>query len=197
VTETETESQGTVDVEISEGGKPVTEAPEDKAAESMKDDDEGAQADSAARIDLIDTVSKAATDNQNDHDGDVAMDGPTPGSASGDKEGTGDSNVTIYSQTSLVDSSHAAFPSNVHDSALNAPPSIASAVDVIATTETLAPSSTSTLAENVPGFLTPAVITHLLNVSAAAMWQDLVTGFLLFEKASPPHGVRISFLFIC
>ena len=47
--------------------------------------------------------------------------------------------------------------------------------------------------ENVPAYLTQAILAHLYDVSPASAWQDLVSAFLQFERASPPNGVSYYF----
>jgi hypothetical protein len=44
--------------------------------------------------------------------------------------------------------------------------------------------------EGAPAFLTQAILARLRGVSPATSWQNLITAFLQFEKASPPSGVR-------
>lgn len=51
------------------------------------------------------------------------------------------------------------------------------------------------LDENLPTYLTQAVVSLLRRVSSAAAWQTLVNAFFEFEKASPPAGVCILFSF--
>lgn len=43
--------------------------------------------------------------------------------------------------------------------------------------------------EDAPAFLSPATLAHLRGASPAEAWQNLITTFLRFEKASPPPGV--------
>lgn len=47
--------------------------------------------------------------------------------------------------------------------------------------------------KNVPAYLNQAILAHLYGVSPASAWQDLVTAFLQFERASPPSGVSCDF----
>lgn len=51
--------------------------------------------------------------------------------------------------------------------------------------------------ECVPAYLAPAILVHLRGVSSARVWQDLITGFLQFERAGPPSGVSANLTRMC
>lgn len=60
--------------------------------------------------------------------------------------------------------------------------------------DSASPSSGSQKDENLPTWLSK-MIDYLREVSDAPAWQDLVSGFIEFEKGGPPHGVS-SFLLV-
>lgn len=51
--------------------------------------------------------------------------------------------------------------------------------------------------ESVPAYLAPAILVYLRGVSSARAWQDLVAGFLQFERGSPPCGVSSDITQMC
>ena len=50
--------------------------------------------------------------------------------------------------------------------------------------------------ENLPKYLTPAIVSQLRAVSSAVAWQTLVNAFFEFEKAGPTVGVCSFFLIL-
>ena len=44
-----------------------------------------------------------------------------------------------------------------------------------------------------PAYFTQEILAHLKGVSQASAWQDLLSAFLQFERASPPSGVKYFF----
>jgi len=108
----------------------------------------------------------------------------TPASTSGvDAASTNDSPPSSSSDepaampTSTSGDNSPPAPSTKHP-LLIAPASLASAR-----------SSTHRSNEGAPAFLSPATLAHLHGALLAEAWQNLITTFLCFEKASPPTGV--------